>query len=259
MERLFWQTLNERQRLVAKLIWPLGLRWNKMRRHLYFLAACSLAVAAGLRLLSLTMLVWLALFYGSLFLFVLAPILPGYDFALQPLLLGSWRAARCLLFPVSLSEICVILHRCQTIRVAGACWIGATYGALAWLIMGLNIRDGSSAGLSIIFLSFGAHPFAMLAKLSALTQTDCRHLVSVPIVLILTIAVIFALVGSVAGVLIPAILVTDPPQSHYFILIVFAFALAWRFIGWALLKIYLLFIERSWLDAVAEIKPAKRK
>jgi hypothetical protein len=273
-ERLFWQSLSERQKLVGKLIWPLGLHWKRARPVLFRAAGVFLATAGALRLLSFTPFVslagamgfsftavgWFVIAMGSLLLFAFAPILPGCEYVFQPLALSGRIVPRCQIFPVSISEISAVMHRCQSIRSASACWIGAAYGALAWSIMGLSVGIGASAGLSIILLSLAFHPFTLIAKLANLTHIGGRRWASFPNVLIFFITVIFALLGFLFVMMVPTMLATDPPVSFYAMLpAVFAIAVVLRFVGWAQLRIYLIFIERSWLDAVVEAKPARRR
>ena len=258
LERFFWRTLNARQRLVSKLIWPLGFHWNKPHLAFFKTAVGSLALAGVLRLLSFTGPAWGMLALGSITLAAFAPIFPGFGFVFQALYLSGRCAARCQFFPVSITEISRILLRCQAIRAAAACWIGAAYGALAWLIMGQPIGIGLSAGLFLIFLSFGFCPFSLIWKLRSLTEGGGRRWTSIPSVLLLLATLFFGLIGIITGIVIMYMLALEPPKTLYLVPLLLAFALAWRVIGRGILMLYLLMIERSWLDAVVKLQQQHR-
>ena len=258
LERFFWRTLNARQRLVSKLIWPLGFHWNHSQFAFFKTAVGTLALAGVLRLLSFTGPAWGTLALGSINLVAFAPIFPGFSFVFQSLYLSGRCAARCQFFPVSITEISSILLRCQAIRAAVACWIGAAYGALAWLIMGQPVKIGVSAGVFLIFLSFGFCPFALIWKLGSLTRNCGRRWTSIPSDLLVAATVLFGLIGIITAIVIMYMLALEPPKTLCLVPLLLGFAVVWRLIGRGILKLYLIMIERSWLDAVVKLHQQHR-
>jgi len=260
-DKLFWRTLSDRQKMIARLLRPLGFRWNIGHPAILRFAASLVAIAVTIRLVSSSEYTWLALAAGTTAVFMFAPPLPGYQFIFQRLYLGGRCATRCQLFPVSVSEICSVLSRCQTIRAAAAWWIGAAYGALAWSIMGAPVRVGVAAGLSLILISYGFHPLVLVAKLSRVTRDRGRRFAFFPSLFVVGLTAVIGLIATLVSIIAMIMFGTEPSRvlSSLLLMLLFmlSFAAALRFSGWILLKIYLLMIERSWLDAVVKI-PGKR-
>lgn len=245
-EKFFWRTLNERQRLIARFIWPWGFRWRKSTMSTLKMASASLAAASALRFFSWEIPSNISLVVAAVTLFYVAPLLPGYHFVFEKLYLGGRFAARCQVFPVSLSEINQLLHRCQTIRAVTSLWVGVACGALGGWIAGVGFRNGAAAGVALILLSFALHPIVLIAKFSDIMRSSGARWSDFLALPLLLAALVLGLVGLFSCFIGFLGSETNPFAIFWVALI----ACLSRLVGIGILRAYMLLIERSQLDGV---------
>lgn len=258
IEKLFWRTLNARQRTVAKVIWPAGFQWRRRSpAHWAPFVICPAVVAAMRRMGYSDSAVYIVLLGATWVLVFFAPVLPGTGFIFQNLFLSGRSAARCALLPVTFSEISSILARCQTVRAVSALWVGAGFGVLCGLACGLSPLAGAVSGVGLVSISYALMPYAMISRISSLMANRGKRGILVPYGIVIVGAGLFGLLSTMLQLcfaLIPSLQSGDPIAI---LLIGIVLAAIFRLIGWLFLKLVLVFVERSLLDAV--VKPPKGK
>jgi len=191
LEKLVFNYLDARQRLVAECMLSFPTSWSAGWRQAWVVGSIALAIA------------WLwpasrifAMLIGGVWIAGCAwPVLGGNWLALSPIHFAGTTQCLAALYPISFREIARVVLTCNLLRMLLCLPQWLVFGAMGAVVVGSSVWSGLRLGLLGGLLGMLLQPLAFIAKVSPATN-DAQRFRGPKMLLVLTLILLMVGLGA---------------------------------------------------------------